>query len=68
MARKSNTRAAQGAGTIRKKAVTRKGVPLTPIGRPASRRATIPALAGRFNGPSRAEPKKRYAKKCRPRL
>ena len=29
MARKSNSRAAQGAGTIRKKTVTRKGVPYT---------------------------------------
>ena len=29
MPRKSNSRAAQGAGTIRKKTVTRKGVPYT---------------------------------------
>lgn len=59
MPRKSNPRAAQGAGTIRKKTDT-------PTGRPASQRATILAQVGRFNGPSRAKPKKRYEKRWRP--
>lgn len=67
MSRTKNSRAAQGAGTIRKKTVTRGGQTYTYW----EARITTgydPALAGRSSGPSRAKPKKRYEKRCRPRL
>ena len=65
MPRKSNSRAAQGAGTIRKKTVTRKGTAYTYWEAP-SQRAMILALASRSSAHFRAKLKKRYEKRCRP--
>ena len=67
MSRTKNSRAAQGAGTIRKKTVTRKGATYA-YWEARITTGSIPALASRFNGPSRAKPKKRCARRCRPRL
>lgn len=67
MARKSNSRAAQGAGTIRKKTVTRNGAAYT-YWEARITTGMIPALAGRSSAHFQAKPKKRCEKRCRPRL
>lgn len=65
MPRKSNSRAAQGAGTIRKKTVTRKGTAYTYW----EARITTgydSGMASRSSAHFRAKLKKRYEKRCRP--
>lgn len=65
MPRKKNSRAAQGAGNIRKKTVLRNGKEYT-FGKHVSLLAEIPARASRFGAASREKLRKRYARKCRP--
>ena len=67
MPRKKNTRAAQGAGNIRKKTVTRAKKNI-PSGRRVSLLDAIPVQASKSGAVSQARHKKRYARKCSPSL
>ena len=67
MARKSNSRAAQGAGTIRKKTVTRKGATYTYW----EARITTgydPGTGKQIQRSFSGKTQKRCAGRCRPRL
>ena len=65
MPRKKNSRAAQGAGNIRKKTVLRNGKEYTFW----EARVTVgrdPGTGNRCGAASREKLRKRYARKCRP--